>query len=154
MNCLEFVIILLPVPKVNKLSVLIFVKKKRDFTTYEGKKKFSTEEKCYLMGWGEYGVKSEDIVARVGPSQRAKHVEDAEGEHLHHLPPHDDIKFFWLQGLFKNYFALEPLLKLATFVVKEVIFQNVKKKVKKIFPRHCNRRRQKKGPKNRKFFSK
>jgi hypothetical protein len=31
----------------------------------------------------------------------------------------------------KNIFALEPLLKLATFVVEEVISQNVKKKVKK-----------------------
>ncbi len=50
------------------------------------------------------------------------------------FPPYDDIKFFWLQGLFKNIFALEPLLKLATFVVEEVIFQNVKKKVKKISP--------------------
>jgi hypothetical protein len=29
----------------------------------------------------------------------------------------------------KNIFALEPLLKLATFVIEEVIFQNVKKKV-------------------------
>jgi hypothetical protein len=28
----------------------------------------------------------------------------------------------------KNIFAPEPLLKLATFVVEEVIFQNVKKK--------------------------
>jgi hypothetical protein len=36
---------------------------------------FSTEEKCYLMGWGEYGVKSKDIVARVGaPSQRAENM--------------------------------------------------------------------------------
>ncbi len=34
----------------------------------------------------------------------------------------------------KNIFALEPLLKLATFVVEEVIYQNVKKKVKKIIP--------------------
>jgi hypothetical protein len=34
----------------------------------------------------------------------------------------------------KNIFALEPLLKLSTFVVEEVIFQNVKKKVQKIFP--------------------
>jgi hypothetical protein len=34
----------------------------------------------------------------------------------------------------KNIFALEPLLKLATFVVKEVIFQNMKKKVKQISP--------------------
>jgi hypothetical protein len=37
-------------------------------------------------------------------------------------------------GYLKNIFALEPLLKLATYVVEEVIFQNVKKKVKKIFP--------------------
>ncbi len=45
----------------------------------------------------------------------------------------------------KNIFALEPLLKLATFLVEEVIFQNVKKKFKKIFPRLCNRRRRKRG---------
>ncbi len=48
--------------------------KKRDFTTYGGKNFFSTEEKCHLMGWGEYGVKSKDIVGRVGPSQRAEHM--------------------------------------------------------------------------------
>jgi hypothetical protein len=35
---------------------------------------FSTEEKCYLMGRGEYGVKSKDIVARVGLSQRAENM--------------------------------------------------------------------------------
>jgi hypothetical protein len=52
----------------------------------------------------------------------------------------------------KNIFALEPLLKLATFVVEEVIFQNVKKKVKKTFPRRCNRRRQKRGLKTGIFF--
>ncbi len=34
----------------------------------------SAEEKWYLMGWGEYGVKSKDIVARVGPSQRAENM--------------------------------------------------------------------------------
>jgi hypothetical protein len=34
----------------------------------------------------------------------------------------------------KNIFALEPLLKLATLVVEEVIYQNVKKKVKKLSP--------------------
>ena len=34
----------------------------------------------------------------------------------------------------KNFFALEPLLKHAMFVVEEVIFQNVKKKFKKISP--------------------
>jgi hypothetical protein len=50
MNYLEFVIILLPVPKVNNFSVPIFLKKKRDFTTMGEEKKFSTEDKCYLMG--------------------------------------------------------------------------------------------------------
>ncbi len=50
MNCLEFVIILLPVPKVNKLSVPTFLKKKKDFTTMGEEIFFSTEEKCYLMG--------------------------------------------------------------------------------------------------------
>jgi hypothetical protein len=52
----------------------------------------------------------------------------------------------------KNIFSLEPLLKLATFVVEEVIFQNVKKKVKKNFPRRCNRRRRKRGLKTGNFF--
>ena len=65
---------MLPVPKVNKLSVPIFLKKKRDFTTYGGNKIFSTEEKCYFMSWGEFGVKSKDIVPRVGPSQRAENM--------------------------------------------------------------------------------
>jgi hypothetical protein len=43
----------------------------------------------------------------------------------------------------KNIFALEPPLKLATFVVEEVIYlyQNVKKKVKIIIPHRCNCRR-------------
>jgi hypothetical protein len=71
-NCLEFVIILPPVPKVN--NVPIFWKKKGGFTTYGSIKKISTEEKCYLMGWGEYGVKSKDFEARVGPSQRAENM--------------------------------------------------------------------------------
>jgi hypothetical protein len=35
----------------------------------------------------------------------------------------------------KNIFPLEPPLKLATFVVEGVIYQNVKKKVIKIVPR-------------------
>jgi hypothetical protein len=34
----------------------------------------------------------------------------------------------------KNIFELEPPLKLATFVVEEVIYQNVKKKVLKNYP--------------------
>jgi hypothetical protein len=37
-------------------------------------KKISTEEICCLMGWGEYGVKSKEIVASVGPSQRAENM--------------------------------------------------------------------------------
>jgi hypothetical protein len=52
----------------------------------------------------------------------------------------------------KNIFALEPLSKLATFVVEEVIFQNVKKKVQKIIPRRCNRRRRIRGLKTGNFF--
>jgi hypothetical protein len=39
-----------------------------------GKKNFSTEKNCYLMGSGEYGVKSKDIVATVGPSQRTENM--------------------------------------------------------------------------------
>jgi hypothetical protein len=50
MKCLEFAIILLPVPKVNKLSVPIFLKKKEILPLMGGKKFFSTEEKCYFMG--------------------------------------------------------------------------------------------------------
>jgi hypothetical protein len=57
---------------------------------------------------------------------------------------------FW--AYLKNIFALEPLLKLATFVVEEVIFQNVKKKVQKIIPCRCNRRRRKRGLKTGNFF--
>ncbi len=74
MNCLEFLIILPPVPKVNKLSVSIFLKKKRDFTTYGGKIFFFNWREMLFNGWGEYGVKSKDIVARVGPSQRAENM--------------------------------------------------------------------------------
>jgi hypothetical protein len=57
-----------------------------------------------------------------------------------------------LRGYLKNIFALEPLLNLATFVVEEVIFQNVKKKVQKIIPHLCNRRRRKRGLKTGNFF--
>jgi len=48
--------------------------KRRFYNLWVNKKKISTEEKCYLMGWGEYGVKSKDIEARVGPSQRAENM--------------------------------------------------------------------------------
>jgi hypothetical protein len=57
---------------------------------------------------------------------------------------------FWAYSI--NIFALEPFLKLATFVVEEVIFQNVKKKVQKIFLHRCNSRRRKRGPKTGNFF--
>jgi hypothetical protein len=52
----------------------------------------------------------------------------------------------------KNIFALEPLLKLATFVVEEVISQNVKKKGKKIIPHRNYRCRRKRGLKLEKNF--
>jgi hypothetical protein len=51
----------------------------------------------------------------------------------------------------KNILALELPLKLTTFVVEEVIHQNVKKKVKKIIPHRCNRRRRKRGLKTGNF---
>jgi hypothetical protein len=35
---------------------------------------------------------------------------------------------------FRVYIALKPPLKLARFVVEEVIYQNVKKKIKKLSP--------------------
>jgi hypothetical protein len=43
-------------------------------------------------------------------------------------------------------------MKLATFVVAAVIYQNVKKKVTKIIPHRCNRRRRKRGQKTGTFF--
>jgi hypothetical protein len=45
------------------------------------------------------------------------------------LPPMMTSSSFDFRVYLKNIFALEPLLKLATFVAEEVIFQNVKKKV-------------------------
>jgi hypothetical protein len=68
------------------------------------------------------------------------------------LPPMMTSSSFDFRVYLKNIFALEPHLKLATFVVEEVIYQNVKKKVKKIIPRRCNRCRQKRGLKTGKFF--
>jgi hypothetical protein len=47
---------------------------------------------------------------------------------------------FDFRAYLKNIFALEPLLKLATFVVEEAIYQNVKKKVKKNYPLPLYRR--------------
>ncbi len=58
-------------------------------------------------------------------------------------PPMMTSSSFDFRVYLKNIFSLEPPLKLATFVVEEVIYKNVKKKVKKIIPRLCNRRRQK-----------
>jgi hypothetical protein len=52
---------------------------------------------------------------------------------------------FDFRAYLKNIFALEPLLKLATLVVEDVIYQTVKKKLKKIIPRLCNCRRRKRG---------
>jgi hypothetical protein len=64
-------------------------------------------------------------------------------------PPMMTSSSFDFRAYLKNICALEPLLKLVTFVVEEVIYQNVKKKVKKIIPRPCNRPRQKRGLKTR-----
>jgi hypothetical protein len=55
-------------------------------------------------------------------------------EHLHHLSPMMTSSSFDFRVYLKNIFALEPPLKLATFVVEGVIYQNMKKKVKKNYP--------------------
>jgi hypothetical protein len=68
------------------------------------------------------------------------------------FPPMMTSSSFDFRVYLKNIFALEPLLKLATFVAEEVIFQNVKKKVKKKFSPLLQSPPPKKGPKNRKFF--
>jgi hypothetical protein len=58
---------------------------------------------------------------------------------------------FDFRAYLKNIFALEPLLKLAKFVVAEVIYQNVKKKLQKLSPAAVIAAAEK-GPKNRDFF--
>jgi len=68
------------------------------------------------------------------------------------FPPMMTSSSFDFRVYLKNIFSLEPPLKFATFVVEEVIYQNVKKKVKKIIPCRCNRRRRKRGPKTGNFF--
>jgi hypothetical protein len=68
------------------------------------------------------------------------------------FPPMMTSSSFDFRVYLKNIFALEPLLKLALFVVEEVIFQNVKNKVQNIFPRRCNRHRRKRGLKTGNFF--
>ncbi len=87
-------------------------------------------------------MKSKDIVARVGPSQRAENMyRMLKGSTYTTFPPMTSSSFDF-RFYIKNIFALEPpLLKLATCVVEEVIYQNMKKKVKKIIPSCCNRRR-------------
>jgi hypothetical protein len=68
------------------------------------------------------------------------------------FPPMVTSSSFDFRIYLKNIFSLEPLLKLAMFVVELVIYQNVKKKFKKIIPRRCNRRRRKRGLKIETFF--
>jgi hypothetical protein len=67
------------------------------------------------------------------------------------FPPMMTSSSFDFRVYLKNIFALESLLKLATFAVEEEIFQNVRKK-KKFFPHHCNRRHRKRGLKTGNFF--
>jgi hypothetical protein len=57
------------------------------------------------------------------------------------FPPMLTSSSFDFRAYLKNIFALEPLLKLETFAVEEVIYQNEKKKVKKNFPRPSNHSR-------------
>jgi hypothetical protein len=68
------------------------------------------------------------------------------------FPPMMTSSSFDFRVNLKNIFALEPLLKLAKFVVEQVIYQNVKKKLKKLSPPPAVIAPPKKGPKKRKFF--
>jgi hypothetical protein len=68
------------------------------------------------------------------------------------FPPMMTSSSFDFRTYLKNIFALETLLKLAMSVAEEVIYQNVKKKVKQIIPRPCNHRHRKRGLKTRNFF--
>jgi hypothetical protein len=68
------------------------------------------------------------------------------------FPPIMTSNSFDFRAYLKNIIALEPLLKLATFVVAEVIYQKVKKKVTKVIPHRCNRRCRKRGQKTGIFF--
>ena len=55
MNCVEFVIILLPVPKVNKLSVPIFLKKKEILPLMGGGKKIFQLKRNVIL-WVEVSI--------------------------------------------------------------------------------------------------
>ncbi len=81
-------------------------------------------------------MKRKDIVARVGPSQRAENMyRMLKGStYTTSPPPIMTSSSFDFRAYLKNIFALEPLLKLVTFVVAVVIYQNVKKKVTILFP--------------------
>jgi hypothetical protein len=69
------------------------------------------------------------------------------------FPPIMTSSSFNFRAYLKNIFALEPLLKLATFVVAEVIYQNVKKKLQKLSPAAVIAAAEK-GAKKQGFFSK
>jgi hypothetical protein len=51
--------------------VHVFLKKKQDFITMQKGKQFSTEEKSKIMCWGEIGINSKEIAARMGRRERA-----------------------------------------------------------------------------------
>jgi hypothetical protein len=51
--------------------VHVFLKKKQDFIAMGKGKQFSTEEKSKIMCWGEIRIKNKEIVARLGPRERA-----------------------------------------------------------------------------------
>ena len=59
------------VPKVHTLPVHVFLKKKEYFIAMGKRKQFSTEEKSKVMCWGKIGIKSKEIAARLGRTERA-----------------------------------------------------------------------------------
>ena len=67
-------------------------------------------------------MKSKDIVARVGPSQRAENMQRMlKGSTYTTFPPMMTSSSFDFRVYLKNIFSLEPPLKFATFVVEEVV---------------------------------
>jgi hypothetical protein len=53
---------------------MFFFKKKEDFIAMGKTKQFSTEEKSKVMYWGEIGIKSKEIAARLARRERAVRI--------------------------------------------------------------------------------
>ncbi len=66
--------------------------------------------------------------------------------------PHDDIKFFWLQGLFKKYFCTRTPSETCNVCSWRSNLLKCEEKSKKNYPPPLKSPPPKKGPKNQNFF--